>query len=117
MSKALRKAFMHRSELKNIFVIITELKTTGQITKKERNFCVNLLRETNTEYFQKLNVKDLSHNKKFWKIIKPFFSNKGLNSNKLIRKENNQLITKKKELATVMNTFRKHNKEFRCKEE
>ena len=67
MSEALRKAFMHRSELKNIFIIITELKTTGKITKKERNFCVNLLRKTKTEYFQKLNVRDLSDNRKAWK--------------------------------------------------
>ena len=107
---------MHRSELKKIFIIITEQKTTGQITKKQRNFFVNLLCRTKTEYFQKLNVKDLSHNRKFWKITKPFFNNKGLHSNKIILKENNQLITKKKELATVMNTFRKHNREFRCKE-
>ena len=58
-----------------------------------------------TEYFQKLNVKDLSDNRTFWKTLKPFFSNKGLNSNKLMLKENNRLITEEKELATVMNTF------------
>ena len=33
MSKALRKAIMHRSKFKNI--INTELKTTGQITKSK----------------------------------------------------------------------------------
>ena len=76
-----------------MFIINTEVKITGQIKKKQRNFCVNLLRKTKTEYFQKLNVKDLSDNRKFWKTIKPFFSNKGLNSNKLMLKENNRLIT------------------------
>ena len=35
--------------------------------------------------------------------MKPFFSNKGLNSNKLMLKGNNRLITEEK--ATVMNTF------------
>ena len=29
-------------------------------------------------------MKDLTDNKKFWKIMKPFFSSKGLNSNKMI---------------------------------
>ena len=62
-------------------------------------------RETKTEYFQKLNVKDLSDNRKFWKTIKPVFIKKGLNSNKLMLKENNQLITEEKESATVINTF------------
>ena len=36
--------------------------------------------------------------------MRPFFSNKGLNSNKLMLKEN-RLITEEKELDTVMNTF------------
>ena len=88
-----------------MFIINTEVKITGQIKKKQRNFCVNLIRKTKTEYFQKLNVKDLPGNRKLWKIIKPFFSSKGLNSNKLMLKENNRLITEEKELATVMNTF------------
>ena len=38
MSKALRKAIMHRSKLKNI--IITEQKTTGQITKNKETFAL-----------------------------------------------------------------------------
>ena len=88
MSKALRKAIMHRSKLKNI--INTELKTTGQITK------VNLLRKTKTEYFQKLNVKDLSDNRKIWKTIKPFFTNKSLSSNKLMLKKKTDLLQRKK---------------------
>ena len=71
----------------------------------QRNFCVNLLSKAKTEYFQVLNVKDLSDNRKFWKNIKLFFSNKGLNSNKLMLKEDNRLIIEEKELATVMSTF------------
>ena len=104
ISKTLRKAIMHRSKLKNIY---NKYRTEDNWAnyKKQRNFCVNLLRKTKTEYFQKLNVKDLSDNRKFWKTIKPFFSNKDLNSNKLMLKENNRLITEEKELATVMNTF------------
>ena len=34
-----------------MFIINTEVKITGQIKKKQRNFCVNLLRKTKTEYF------------------------------------------------------------------
>ena len=73
--------------------------------KKQRNFCVNLLRKTKTEYFEKLNVKYLTKNRKFWKTIKAFFSNKGLTSNKLMLKENNRIITEEKELATPMHTL------------
>ena len=75
MTKTLRKAIVHRSKLKNIFHK-TRAKEDWNNCKKQRNFCVNLLRNTMKDYFQKLNIKDLADNKKFWKTIKPFFNNK-----------------------------------------
>ena len=91
---------MHRSKLKSIYNK-TKANENWDNYKKQRSFCVNLLRNTKKDYFQKLNLKDLTYNKKFRKIIKPFFSNKGLNSNKLILRENEVLITDEKALATV----------------
>ena len=88
-----------------MFIINTELKTTRQITKSKETFVQIFLAKSKTEYFQLLNVEDLSDNRKFWKNVKLFFSNKGLNSKKLMLKENNRLIIEEKELATVMNTF------------
>ena len=104
MPKALRNAIMYRSKLKSIY---HDYRTEDNWAnyKKQRNFYVHFLCKTKAEYFQKLNVKDLLDNRKFWKTIKPFFSNKGLNSSKLMLKENNRLITEEKELATVMNNF------------
>ena len=64
MTKALRKAIMHRSKLKNIFHK-TRAKEDRSNYKKQRNFCVNLLRNTKKDYFQKVDVKDLTDNKKF----------------------------------------------------
>ena len=104
MTKALRKAIMHRSKLKNIFHK-TRAKEDWNSNKKQRNLCVNLLRNTKKDYFQKLNVKDLTDNKTFWKTIKPFLSNKGLNSNKLMLREKNVLVADEKALATLMNNY------------
>ena len=73
--------------------------------KKQINFCVDLLRKTKTEYFKYLNVKDPSDNRKFWKTIKPYFSNNGLNSNKLLLKEKANLVSDEKELATIKYSF------------
>ena len=104
MSKALRKAIMHRSKLKNVYnKKRTDVNWANY--KKQRNFCVTLLRRTKKEYFQNLNVKDLSDNKKFWKTIKPYFSNKGLNSNKMLLKEKGELVSDEKQLASIMNKF------------
>ena len=104
MNKTLRKAIMHRLKLKNIFHK-TRAKEDWNNYKKQRNFCVNLLRNTKKDYFQKLNIKDLTDNKKFWKTIKPFFSNKGLNSNKLMLREKDVVVADEKALATLMNNY------------
>ena len=44
--------------------------------KKQRNFCVNLLKKAKKEHFANLDVNSISDNKKFWQIVKPPFSNK-----------------------------------------
>ena len=47
-------------------------------------------------------MRDLSNNQKFWKTIKPYFSNKGLNSNRLFLKEKGNLVSNEKQLANMM---------------
>ena len=101
MTKALRKPIMHRSKLKSIFHKTRAIEDWKNY-KKQRNSCVNLLCNIKKDYFLKLNVKDLADNKKFWKSIKPFFSNKGLNSHKLMLREKD---TEEKALATLMNKW------------
>ena len=66
---------MLRSKLKNKFH-----KDRNHINwcnyKRRRNRCI--LRKTKKEYFNSLNIKQVSHNKLFWKSVKPSFSDKGL---------------------------------------
>ena len=76
VTKQLRKAIMHRSRFKNVFNK-NHTPKTWDTYKNQRNFCVNFLGKTKKEYFENINVKDVNNNKKFWKTIKPFFSNKG----------------------------------------
>ena len=95
---------MHRSRLKNIYIHKRNDKN-GENYQEQRNFCVDLHRKTKAEYFKNLNVKDLPDNRKFWKTITPYFSNKGINSNKLLLKEKGNLVSGEKELATIMNDF------------
>ena len=56
-------------------------------------------------YLSKLNVKDISDNKRFWKTIKPFFNDKGLNTNKILLKENDDLISDESSVANIFNDF------------
>ena len=50
-------------------------------------------------------MSDLSDNKKFWETVKPYFSNKRLNSNQMLLKEKGKLISDEKQLASIMNKF------------
>ena len=101
MTKALRKAIMTRSRLKNAY-LKTRNSKNWENYKKQRNFCTNLLKKTKSEYFRNLNIKELNDNKKFWKKIKPFFSDKGLETNNIILKEKNELITNS---STLVNNY------------
>ena len=68
-------------------------------------FLVYLLRKTKRSYFEQINIKDIRENKKFWKTIKPFFRNKGINSNKLMLIENDKLISEEPLIARIVNEY------------
>ena len=65
---------MERSRLKNKY---NEFPTEENHLnyKKQRNYCVNLLKQENKKYYSHLDIKCLD-NKKFWKTIRSFFSDK-----------------------------------------
>ena len=104
MNKALRKAVMTRSRLKNIY-LKTRNNENWDKYKKQRNFFTNLLRKTKNDYFRCLNIKDLNDNKKFWRKVKPFFSDKGLEINNIILKGKDELITDSSTLANLFNNY------------
>ena len=104
MTKELRKGIMHRSKLKNKFNK-NRTNENWENYRRQRNLCVNTLRKSKRDYFQNLNSKNFSDNRTFWKTIKPYFTNKGLNSNKLLLKEGNKIISNEKELANIMNNY------------
>ena len=95
---------MTRSRLKNKY-LQTPSEGNRAMYRKQRNICVSLLRKAKKEYFNKLNVKDIRDNKRFWKIIKPFVSNKCKNYPKIILIENDQVINDDIEIAEIMNNY------------
>ena len=100
MTKELIKAIMLRSKLKNIFNI-DKTHFNWQKYKRQRNFCLNVLRKTKKQYFTKLNVKNIAENKLFWKNVKPYFSDKGSNSTKITLVEKDMIITDEKKIANI----------------
>ena len=51
--------------------------------KRQINYCSRLYKKEIKTYYKNLNLKDIIDNKKFWKTIKPIFSDKAPQSNKI----------------------------------
>ena len=60
------------------------------------------MRKTIKGYFQKLDIKETSDNKTFWKTVPPYFSDKG---NKTTLVENNIIIANEKRFEDLMNKY------------
>ena len=55
--------------------------------KHKPNFCLNVLRKTKKKtIFCQIKCKNVADNKLFWRNVKPYFSNKGSNSTKIMLK-------------------------------
>ena len=50
-------------------------------------------------------MKHVNDSRKFWKIIKPFLSDKGMNSNKMMIIEKDKLLSEENSIAEVMDNY------------
>ena len=63
------------------------------------------MRKTKINYYGILNDQDITENKNFWKTVKPFLSDKSINSNNIYLSENGELNNSKSKIAEVLNEF------------
>ena len=75
VTKDLSKAIMKRSKLRNNY-FLKKTDANKILHKKQRNYCVSLLRKSKTNYYENLDEKEVSENKLLWKVIKPSLSDK-----------------------------------------
>ena len=104
MNKKLSKAVMTRSRLKNKF-----LKNPNAINKatykKHRNYVTRLFKKEKKFYYNNLDTNLITDNKKFWKTIKPFFSDKHNIRKNIILVDDDEIITEDTKVAETMNVF------------
>ena len=46
------------------------------LTNKDRNKCAKILRQAKIDYYGNRDLNDISDDRKFWKTVKPLFSDK-----------------------------------------
>ena len=71
--------------------------------KKHKNFCSNLYKKERKTYYESLDMTNLTDNRKFWKTVKPLFSDKAKGSSNITLIENKKVITSEKEVAETLN--------------
>ena len=104
VNKDIHKAIMTRTRLRNRF-LKEPTHMNGLAYKKQRNYCVSLMRQSKKQYYSSLNVNRITDNKNFWRVVKPNFSNKILGTNKVILRDVGKIISDTEKVANTFNTF------------
>ena len=107
MTKKIRKAMMFCTKLRN-----TYLKNPNEVNcrdyKKQRSHCVKLLNQAKKNYYENLNPKLITDNRKFWKAIKPSFSEKTRTSSNYILYDEEKIVDNENEVAEKFNHYFGH---------
>ena len=84
------KAIMTRARFRNKFFKEKTVENRKNYNK-QRHYCLKFLRQVKKEYYDSLDEKPLTDNKIFWKTVKPFLSDKTVNSPKITFVEMNEI--------------------------
>ena len=104
MNKTLSKVVMTRSRLRNKFLMNPNNTNKSNYTKY-RNYCTRLFKKEKKLYYNNLDTKSITDNKKFWKTVKPLFSDKHFSNNKITLVEGDDIISADSEVAETFNNF------------
>ena len=97
-------AIMNRTKLKNMYYKHPTEENMRKL-KKQRNFCVKLLRETKKDFYSNLDARQITDNRKFWKNVKPLFSTKTINASNIILFDNDKIIRNEADVAEKFNNY------------
>ena len=104
LTKEINKEIMTRSRLRNKFLCCRS-DENNKGYNEQRNRCVKLVRSAKKAYYSNLSIKDINDNNKFWKTVKPIFSEKVNTNGNIKQVENNNIISSEIEIGEKLNTF------------
>ena len=104
MNKELSIQVMIRSKLLNKYH--KEKTYNSKVAyNKQRNVCTSLFRKAKRTYYSSLNINRITDNKKFWKTMKPFFSEKCVSKEKITLVEDNEIYEDDKRISEIFINF------------
>ena len=92
MKTQLKKAIMTRTRLLNKYRKDNSAENLFAY-KRQRKFCVKLLRKSKKDFYNNLNVKRITDNRKCWQTIKPNFTDKTLKDERITLVDGDKFIT------------------------
>ena len=104
MNKDLRKATRKRSILKKA-ANSSKREEDVRKYKDQRNLVVKLNIQAKRQYFMSLQSKTIDNDKKFWKTVKPLFSNKNPMSEKITMIEDGRILSNDMEVAECLDEY------------
>ena len=104
ITKEMRKAIMRRTQLQNR-VFRYGNQTDIIAFNKHKNYCNRLAKRERKKYYNNINEKDVTDNKKFWNTMKPFFSDKGGTRDQIMLLENDDIISDPASVAEIFNNY------------
>ena len=100
----LRKAIMRRSKLETKYF----KKQTNESLKayaKQKIYFSKLKKKERKKFFDNFNTSVVSDNQTFWKVIKPFFTNKSTFGRNIKLTEKEEILRDDTEIAEELNRF------------
>ena len=104
ITKTLRKAIMKRSELERKYYKNSSPEN-NKAYRKQKKFCSKLYKRERKKYYSNLDIKNITDNKKFWKTMKPFFSEKGVFSKNITLVNKDSIISSDQEVCETLNNY------------
>ena len=104
MTKALRKEHMHRTRLRNKYNN-DRTEENRKALKEQKNKCVKLLRRAKFDYYRNINLGKLTDNHKFWKTVKPLFSDKVQVNSSISLIEDGNMVNQDSQIAEIFNQY------------
>ena len=104
MMKKLRKEVMTRSRLRNKHNKNRTYENWSNY-KKQCNIYTSILKKTKSDYFNIIDIKNITDNKRFGTSVKPLFTDKSKTCNSIILNENDKIIKDGKKIANIFNKY------------
>ena len=104
MNKDLRKAMRKRATLKKV-ANNSKREEDVRKYKDQRNLVVKLNIQAKRQHFMSLQSKTIDNDKKFWKTVKPLFTNKNPMSEKITLIEDGRILSNDVEVAECFNEY------------